>query len=324
MKAMILAAGLGTRLRPLSLIRPKVLTPVRGMSMLDYWIHGLSRQGVEAVIVNAFHLAEQLTEAIRSRCWPIPVAVSLERDLLGTGGGIRYALDFFGAEPFLVINGDILCDVDLQRFYADHLGSRALVSLVLHDWPDFNNVAVNASRGVVGFGREAREAAARSIDTRLWAFTGIHCIQPEVLHPVGHGEAADILDIYRGLIASGQPPRSFFPSPLTWREMGSISSYAALHAESARLSPGVLAPLATGTPFQIDASAVIAPDVRLQGYVVIGRRCHIGSGAVLEDVILWDDVDVAAGAILRRCIVADGVRVSGEHRNGVLIDENAV
>jgi mannose-1-phosphate guanylyltransferase len=318
MKAMLLAAGLGTRLRPLSLVRPKVLTPVWGMTMLDYWIEKLSRQGVDGVIVNAFHLAEQLASAVQDRQWPISVQVSLEGELLGTGGGIRYALDFFEGEPFLVINGDILCSMDLGAFFEDHATSGSLVSLVMHDCPEFNHVAVEKPGRIIGFGNVAKELAGQSVDTRLLAFTGIHCIRPEVMKSVVYGKPGDILDLYRRLIAVGEPPRAYFPDKLYWREMGSLASYAALHAELAGLAPGAHPPLETGGPVRIHPSARVGKNAALSGYVAIGEKCQIASGAVLEDVILWDGVEVAAGASLRRCIVGDGVRVGGEHEREVL------
>jgi mannose-1-phosphate guanylyltransferase len=291
--------------------------------MLHYWIDQLSAQGFEAVVVNAYHLSEQLVSAIRSRPWPIRVEVSLERNLLGTGGGIRYALDFFGDEPFVVVNGDILCDADLRAFHEDCARSESRVSLMLHDWPEFNNVAVESSRGVMGFGSDAKHLAARSSDTRLRAFTGIHCLRPDAVKSLARGKAADILDVYRELIAAGQPPRPFFPEALTWREMGSLASYAALHAELASLPAGVHPPLKTGTPVSIDPSADVSTTVSFKGYVVIGKNCVVGEGALLEDVILWDDVKVARGASLRRCVVADRARVSGLHHDEVLIQETA-
>jgi mannose-1-phosphate guanylyltransferase len=159
---------------------------------------------------------------------------------------------------------------------------------------------------------------ARSVGSRLLAFTGIHCVRPEALKSVAYGKPGDILDVYRHLIAAGQPPRAYLPRELCWREMGSIASYEALHAELAGLPPGAHPPLKTGRPDRIHPSAEVAEDAALSGYVVIGEQCRIASGAVLEDVILWDGVHVAAGARLKRCIVGDGARVSGEHRNVVL------
>lgn len=319
MKAMILAAGLGTRLRPLSFTRPKVLTPFWGVTMLEYWIAQLARRGVEAAIVNACHLSGQVLDAIQGRSWPIPVEVSLERTLLGTGGGIRYALDFFGSDPFLVINGDILCTLDLASFHARHVDSGALVSLALHDHAAFNNVAVLESRQVLGFGREARGIQSDSPAIELLAFTGIHCLHREAVAGLRRGEPADILDVYRHLIAVGRPPRADLAQGFEWREMGSIGSYVALHAEWAGLPPGAHPPFATGSAVCIHPSSTVGEGAVLAGYVVMGENCRVEAGALLEDAILWDDVTVKAGAVLRRCVAGDGTFVSGSHQDEVLV-----
>jgi mannose-1-phosphate guanylyltransferase len=294
------------------------------MTMLEYWVRQLSRQGFEAVIVNAFHLSEQVLQAVKGRAWPIPVEVSLEQELLGTGGGIRYALDFFGDESFVVVNGDILCSMDLAAFFIDHEDSRALVSLMMHDHPVFNNVAVSKSSDVLGFGAEARALEADSVDIGLLAFTGVHCIRPEAVQSLRYGEPADILDAYRHLIALDVPPRAYVPNAPGWREMGSIRSYAALHAELAGLPPGAHPPLATGSAIRIHPSSRVADTAAFGGYVVIGENCRVSAGAVLEDAILWDGVTVAPNSTLIRCIVGDGAQVSGRRRDEVLGNQTPV
>jgi mannose-1-phosphate guanylyltransferase len=155
MRAMILAAGQGTRLLPLTRVRPKVLSPVVGITMLEFWIHQLHQAGCEAVVVNAFHLHEKMVAAVEERTWPIPVQVLVEPLLLGTGGGLRNALDFFEDEPFVALNGDMLCNAPFQELYRQHLRSGRLVSLLMHDWPRFNNVAVGEDGQILGFGGEA-------------------------------------------------------------------------------------------------------------------------------------------------------------------------
>src|SRR5208283_170947 len=155
MRAMILAAGLGTRLLPLTNSRPKALVCLRGVTLLEFWIDRLNRCGFNEVILNAYHQKDRIARAVSSRRWPIPVKVLNEPVLLGTGGGIRAAVEYFGEEPVAVINVDIISNIDLTSLYDRHKSSGAKVSLLLHDWPAFNNVAVNEEGAVLGFGREA-------------------------------------------------------------------------------------------------------------------------------------------------------------------------
>ncbi|NIQ87975.1 MAG: NTP transferase domain-containing protein, partial [Deltaproteobacteria bacterium] len=134
-KAMILAAGLATRLRPLTLSRPKVLVPVQNRPLLDWLVAYLGAGGAEEVIVNTYHLSEKLIEYVESADFPIPVNLRVEKTLLGTGGGIRNVMDFWDHRPFVVINGDILSAIDLQGVLRSHEDSGASVTLVLKDEP---------------------------------------------------------------------------------------------------------------------------------------------------------------------------------------------
>lgn len=320
MRAMILAAGLGTRLLPLTNFRPKVLFPLRGVTMLDFWIERLHRSGFDRVVVNAFHLKEELGLTVSEKSRPIDVQVLYEPVLLGTGGGIRNALDALKDEPFVVINGDIVSDAPPDLLLKQHVESCAEVSLLLHDWSEFNNVAVDESGSILGFGKDLERLRQEGLQFRKLAFTGIHFISPSAIRPYSPGPG-DILTVYRRLIAAGKPPKALFHNGLFWREMGSISSYMGLNSELARLVPDFLPPLCTGREITIDPDASVAGDVELTGSVVIGRGVRIAKNARLENTILWDDVQIIEGAHLRNCIVSQGMKISGSHSDEVLVPE---
>jgi mannose-1-phosphate guanylyltransferase len=281
--------------------------------MLEYWIERLYRSGFESAFLNAYHLEEALTATVLGRKWPIPVSVLGEPVLLGTGGGIKSASEHMGCESFVAINVDIVCDAPLDSLYERHKLDRAEVSLLMHDWPEFNHVAVSREGFILGFGQEAREIQRRESGVRLMAFTGIHFINPSVLADVTAGTPCDILNIYRKLISRGNYPKAIVQKDLFWREMGSLRSYMELTSELARLEPGRLPPIMTGECVSIDAEAVVHPRACLKGSVVAGRGVRICEEVCLEEVILWDDVRIEAGSSLRNCIVADGMSISGRH-----------
>ena len=318
MRAMVLSAGLGTRLRPLTLVRPKVLTPVAGTRVLDFWIQRLHSAGCESVIVNAHHLPDQLVEAVRKGPWAIRVDVRVEPVLLGTGGGIRNAIDFFEEEPFLVINGDIICDVPIAELQRQYLDSGAPVGLLMHDCPEFNNVAVDCEGHILAFGQEAVRLIKEDPGLQFFAFTGIHIINPEVFDGVPGGRPGDILSIYRNLIAAGNPPVALHVPSIFWRETGSIDSYRELHKELGGVEEDLIPPLHTGTRYWIHPEADVSHSSLLRGYVSIGSRSFVGEGVELEDSILWERAVVLPGSRLRNCIVADGVVVAGIHDNEIL------
>jgi len=313
MRAMILAAGLGTRLLPLTTCRPKALMSLRGVTLLEFWIQRLYRYGFGSVFLNAYHLKDRLAAAVSERQWPMPVEVLNEPVLLGTGGGIRSAAGHFADEPFAVINVDIISNVDLNTLYERHKLAGVEVSLLLHDWPEFNNVAVSEDGFVLGFGREAEEIKKRGNGVRLMAFTGIHFINPSALAGVAAGVTGDILNIYRRLIAQGASPMAITQRGLFWREVGSVQSYGKVTRELAQLDPGFLLPVKTGENISIDPGAVVHPDCSLKGSVVAGKGVRICEGVSLENVILWDDIRIEKGSSLKDCIVTDGMSISGSH-----------
>jgi len=308
-----LAAGLGTRLLPLTNCRPKALVSLRGVTLLEFWIERLYRYGFDTVFLNAYHLKDRLAAAVSERQWPMPVEVLNEPVLLGTGGGIRSAARHFADEPFAVINVDIISNVDLNTLYERHKLAGVEVSLLLHDWPEFNNVAVSEDGFVLGFGREAEEIKKRGNGVRLMAFTGIHLINPSALAGAAAGVTGDILNIYRRLIAQGASPRAITQRGLFWREVGSVQSYGKVTRELAQLDPGFLLPVRTGENISIDPGAVVHPDCSLKGSVVAGKGVRICEGVSLENVILWDDIRIEKGSFLKDCIVADGMSISGSH-----------
>jgi NDP-sugar pyrophosphorylase family protein len=317
---MILAAGLGTRLRPLTWVRPKVLVPLPGAHPLRFWILRLAAEGFQTVVVNAHHLHDHLVREISAGKWPVPVHLVVETELLGTAGGIRNALNLLGEEPFLVVNGDTLSDAPLRWFHQTHMAGGTQVSMLVHDFPAFNNVEVTGQGRVAAFGTRAGTLSGGN-DTagEILAYTGIQCVAPEVFAGLPAGQPSELVPLYRGLIAEGAPPRAVVRecSPL-WREIGTVAAYRGIVRELSELPEGVLSPLETGASTWVGPDARVSPRCKCRGVVMIGARSSVGAFAELEDVILWDGVSVESHARLRNCIVTDGLSVSGEHHDQIL------
>lgn len=322
MKAMILAAGFGTRLRPLTLVRPKPLVPVMGVDLLSYWIHKLHAEGFEAVVVNAFHLADQVVKLVGGRSWPLPVHVRVESKLLGTAGGLRNALNFLGAEPFAVVNGDVICNVSVRDLYEGHLRSGCSVSLLVHDFPPFNNVVVQDERWVVEFGQGAVPLGEAGFgEVRMKAFTGIYCLNPGVISIVPLGSSWELVPLLRRHLRDGVRIRAVSRSDFFWREIGTVESYRKVHHDLALWEGDSLRPLPTGQPIRFTEGSRVSGDTRLEGFVVTGRNCRVGGASHLENTVLWDHVEVKEGSRLSNCIVTDGGVVEGYHHNEVILGE---
>jgi NDP-sugar pyrophosphorylase family protein len=293
-----------------------------GITMLEYWMKQFYDAGVEAVMINSYHLQEELASSVQREKWPLPLHVLSEPVLLGTGGGLRNALDFLGKEPFIAVNGDIVCKANLGYLYTQHLHSGEMVSLLLHDCPPFNNVAVDQENRILGFGKEAFNLVEKTPGIKLLAFTGIHFIHPEVLKNLPAGLPFEIIPIYRDLILSGQPPRALFEAGIFWREMGSLESYKSLNRELTELPTGILPPLPTGKSGWVHPDASVESETCLRGFFAIGKGSVVCDGAVLENVILWDGVHIGSKAEIKNCIITDGCVVDGTHADKIITHSN--
>ena len=298
MKAMVLAAGLGTRLRPYSLKRPKPLFPVLDTPILTHTLYQLRRSGVEGIVVNAHHLREQIRGMLQGQG---DVQVQLEDMELGTGGGLRLAQSHFGEAPFLAVNGDIVHDLDLAAAYGSHCASGTEVTMVLHDCPRFNNVRVNGGGRVVGFSGAAGEGE------RLLAFTGVQVINPAVLSLIPEGVFYNIIDCYGALIKRGGTIRALVVSDHFWTDMGTPADYLQLHEDI--LLQGKMPEFFSdggGSPFYLGKEVVLGAGVTFEDWVAIGHGATIGEGTSLTRVVVWDGARVAPGSVMADRIITGG------------------
>ena len=229
MKAMVLAAGFGTRLLPFTRRTPKALFTIDGRPVLDLAISRLQEAGCESIVVNTHHLAEQIENYINNRRYGIPIRISREKQILGTGGAIRNVADFWNETAFMVVNSDIVCDIDLQQVYQFHRSHPHPVSLVLCHHQDFNSVAVDERGFVTGF--EEKPAAASSSGNRLLTFTGIQVLDPTILEYLPDAGFYNIIDAYRSIIAEDGRIASLVVADRYWQDIGTPQAYRRVAAE---------------------------------------------------------------------------------------------
>jgi mannose-1-phosphate guanylyltransferase len=299
MKAMILAAGLGTRLRPLTLNTPKALMPVGNVPIIDRIIEYLKTFGIRELVVNAHHHHEQIVEHLNGgRPFNINIDVRVEPDILGTGGGIKNTEDFWDNAPFIVMNGDILTNINLRKAYEAHKHSESLATLVLHDQPPFNQIKIDDQKNITHIAEE-------NLADRL-AFTGIHIIDPKLMAHIPEGIFSNIIHCYRELIRTGKPPKAYISRGYEWRDMGTIESYVhankeALHGKSFLCSPDC----------RIDSSAV------LKDWAVIGSETVLEQGVEVRRSIIWEKVKVKKGVKVIDSIVTSFKYVEHDLIDGI-------
>lgn len=185
MKAMILAAGLGTRLKPLTDTKPKALVEVAGMPLLLHSINKLKAAGVDSIIVNVHHFAQQLIDYVNSNDFGVPVTVSDETgQLLETGGGLKKAEAFFNdGKSFLVCNVDVLSGTDLQKVVEEHAASHALVTLVVKARRTARYFLFDRNLQLCGWKNTKTDEVKTAREATFYypyAFSGIQVVRPEI------------------------------------------------------------------------------------------------------------------------------------------------
>jgi NDP-sugar pyrophosphorylase family protein/aminoglycoside/choline kinase family phosphotransferase len=236
MKALILAAGLGTRLRPYSENTPKPLFTIANRPLLDIIISDLIDSGCKAIIVNTHHLPQKIDSYLARRKYPIPITTRHEPHILGTGGAIKNVADFWGNSPFMVINSDIITDIDFKGVYEFHSNHYHPVTLVLHNDPEFNTVALNEDGFVHGFDEGFQNTApSNSTVKRLKSFpskeyirltfTGIQVLNPELLELIPDNAFFSIIDCYKKLLSQNKKICAYISKSRYWKDLGTPERY---------------------------------------------------------------------------------------------------
>lgn len=239
MKALILAAGLGTRLLPFTRHTPKPLFTLNGRPVLDLTLERLQRAGCREVVINTHYHPEQIESFLAARSYAMPVRIRHEPEILGTGGAIRNVADFWSEDDWLlVVNSDIVTDIDLARVADFHHTHQSVVTMVMHDFPRFNSVWVNAEDWISGFD----ESKSPPGDHRRLAFTGIHVVTRPVLDFLPPAGPAHIIDAYAAMLRAGQGIKALMVRDHYWQDIGTPESYR-------RTALDHMAPLAFETAF---------------------------------------------------------------------------
>jgi aminoglycoside/choline kinase family phosphotransferase/dTDP-glucose pyrophosphorylase len=225
MKAMILAAGFGTRLQPHTNFMPKPLFTIAGQSVLDMLIESLIVAGCESIVINTHHLAGRITGFLQSRIYSVPIFISNETKILGTGGAIKKAAHLLGDHPFLLINGDIVTNINFKSVYEFHLGHDYPVTLVLLNDPQLNSVSCDDRGFVKDFQIAEKQKQDIGSQDRYYTFTGIQVLDPGISQWIPSERFYNSIDAYRRLLASGESIKAFFPKNTYWIDIGTESRY---------------------------------------------------------------------------------------------------
>jgi NDP-sugar pyrophosphorylase family protein len=301
MKGMILAAGLGTRLRPLSYELPKPIVPVLGRPLCSYNMEFLNRSGVREFVLNLHRQPKLIQQRVNG--WAgkkISVKYTVEPEILGTGGGIRNAASFLSGGTFVTANSDTVVRFPFAPALSFHREKRAMATLILFPDPEkrYTPVWTDKEGRIAGFGSDAGSGI------RSGFYTGFQIIEPELLARIPAGKASCIIrETYTPLLGEGAPVFGFLTSGY-FREFGSPSDYlygtlALLSEKSGRDAAHV----------HISPRARIGPGARIGPEAVIEEDATIGENAVVFRAIVWPGAVLAAGQELSNAILTPRRRV---------------
>ena len=230
MKAMILAAGLGTRLRPLTDKRPKALVEIAGRTLLEITVSRLRAFGIREVIINVHHFADMIVEYLKTNdSFGMRIEVSREEILLDTGGGLKKAAWFFledskgVEEPFILHNVDVISTIDLRRMLQLHAENQALATLAVQGRETTRYLLFDEELRLCGrrSGRDQKsEIVRRSQQVQALAFSGIHVISPRLLPMMSEEGVFSIIDTYLRIVGRGEKIAAFRADEYYWRDLG--------------------------------------------------------------------------------------------------------
>jgi len=324
MKAVILAGGEGSRLRPLTLGRPKPMTPLLGKPVLGHILDLLRRHGITEIAVTLRCLPGAVMDWFGDgEEYGVSLRYFIEEEALGTAGGVKRCAAFLGDEDFLVVSGDAVCDLDLTQFAARHSASRAQASLALcrcRDALEYGLVRTADDGRVLGF---VEKPDWSEVDTQL-VNTGVYLLSPAVLDAVPEGESRDFgRDVFPSLLARGVSVYGW-EVPGYWKDMGDCKAYLACCMdaldERVRLDRDTLrggaAPegVEVRGPCWIGSQVSLAPGCRIGPFAVLSDGSSVETGAVVERSVLLGAC-VGEGAEVTGAILCAGVCV---HRRAMV------
>jgi len=242
MKAMVLAAGLGTRLRPLTDSLPKPLLPLGPYPLVVWNLLLLRQHGIREVLINLHYLGDQIRRVIGSgEQYGVHVTYSDEPELLGTGGGIKHAEAFFEGEPFLVLNGDTIVDIHLSALVACHHQNQAIATMALRDDPDverWGTIETSDDDRVLSINGHGLTPGGVRKGTLRRIFAGVHVLDPLLLRDVPRGSFSSIIDAYVGWLCRDALVAGYVFSGY-WTDVGTPERYAKVQHD---VATGLLQP----------------------------------------------------------------------------------
>ena len=313
-KAMVLAAGEGRRLRPLTVHWAKPAIPLLGATPIEFALGLLREAGIRDVIVNLHHHPESIVEVLEAmdERQDFDLHYSREAELLGTGGGLKQAEELLAEDSFVVLNGDTIVEADLGRLIDWHRDKNATATLLLRPKParsDYTELGIAEGGRVLSIGQESSRSPSPLM------FAGVWVLEPSVFQHLHRGRFARLeVDLLPKLIAEGSV--FGYVADTTWFDIGTPERY--LNAceqlvekgcfKSRSIEPPEGSP--PGTTVLVGPGTRVDPQAYFSGTTILGKDCVVERGARIQSAVLWDRVTVAKDALIRKSVIASDVSLA--------------
>ncbi len=330
MKALILAGGFGTRLRPLSCTRPKLMFPIANRPLLDWVLEGLSKKGVTKVVLAVNFMADMLKKNFGDSRHGIEIVYSLEQKPLGTGGPIKKAKSFLNdeEEPFFVLNGDILSSMDYSKLYDAHMKFKAEATISLHEVENpsrFGVVELNGNNQILRFVEKPKkdEAPSRLVNA------GVYVLNQKVFDLIPDDRKVSMeREVFPTLASKESLFGYMFDS--FWIDIGKPNDYIQANklilAETAKKEPllgkdvKLSSKVKVISPVVIGSDVVICDDACIGPYASIGSNVRVGKGTKIQNSIIFSKVWIDNFSSINGAIVGEGAIIG----NWVKIEEQCI
>ncbi len=312
MRVMIMAAGIGTRLRPLTDLMPKPMAPIVNRPALYHILKLLHAHGFREVVINLHHLPDQITGYFGDgTALGMHIDYSYEGELLGTAGGVKNNEAFLGGDTFLVVSGDSLTDVDLTGLIAAHRRYGSIATMAVKEVADpslYGVVVADDEDRVVGFQEKPTLEQARS---RL-CNSGIYVFEREILHEIPPAQFDDFgKRVFPDLLRNGVPFHAHSIGSY-WSDVGNLGEYMRGNGDALTRRVDVDIPGEEIRPgVWIDDEVQVAASARIESPVALGRECRVGEGAVIEGpCVVGEGCTIGAGAHIARSLILERTEIA--------------
>ena len=316
MKAMIMAAGVGSRLMPMTIDIPKPMIPMVNQQLMANTIQLLQDHGFASIIANLHYHADCISNYFGDgRAFKVSLDYSREEELMGTAGGVKRC-EWFLDETFVIVSGDALTDINLSGLVQAHKQKGALATIALKEVQDVENfgVVITDENGLIKSFQEkprADEALSRV------ANTGIYVFEPEIFQCIPNGQFYDFgKQLFPQLVKIACP---FYGVTVQdyWCDVGNIQTYRQAHIDVLSGKVGIntegnIISLENGGRAILGDGVQVGKNVTFRGSVVIGSGCRIGDNVSISDSVIWDDTIIGNNVSLQESVIGANCKISPE------------